>query len=100
MPCVSGRRIPILVRDSNKPEVRTLAGDRVELFDFDAVTAMTRSAKAVRGALAVVSALQGGPDVIIDAQLSLLRAAKAAGLGVSFPPTTHMTFSRCPKAST
>jgi nucleoside-diphosphate-sugar epimerase len=26
-----------------------------------------------------VSALQGGPDVIIDAQLSLLRAAKAAG---------------------
>ena len=72
--------VRILVRDSNKPEVRTLAGDRVELFDFDAVTASDSvRAKAVRGALAVVSALQGGPDVIIDAQLSLLRAAKAAG---------------------
>jgi len=33
----------------------------------------------MKGATAVVSTRQGGPDVIVDAQLALLRAAKAAG---------------------
>lgn len=75
-----GVRVRVLVRDPAKPDVAALAGDRVELVAFDAVSAGDAArADAVRGAFAVVSALQGGPDVIIDAQLALLRAAKAAG---------------------
>lgn len=73
-------KVRALVRDPSKPEVAGLAGPRVELMAFDAVaaTAAQREA-AVRGVRAVVSTLQGGPDVIVDAQLQLLRAAKAAG---------------------
>lgn len=57
-----------------------MAGDRVELAALDVVTADDAArVAAVRDAFAVVSTLQGGPDVITDAQLALLRAAKAAG---------------------
>ncbi|MFO0734475.1 MAG: NmrA family NAD(P)-binding protein [Labilithrix sp.] len=73
-------RVRLLVRDPEKPEVAALRSDRAELFAFDAATASDAArAEAVRGAFAVVSTLQGGPDVIVDAQLALLRAAKAAG---------------------
>jgi nucleoside-diphosphate-sugar epimerase len=76
----SGVRVRVLVRDPAKPEVATLASDRVELVAFDAAAASDAArVDAVRGAFAVVSALQGGPDIIIDAQLALLRAARAAG---------------------
>jgi nucleoside-diphosphate-sugar epimerase len=76
----AGVRVRVLVRDPGKPEVATLASDRVELVAFDATAASEAArAAAVRGAFAVVSTLQGGPDVIIDAQLALIRAAKAAG---------------------
>lgn len=75
-----GVRVRVLVRDPKKPEVAAMARDRVELVAFDAVSASDAArADAVRGAFAVISTLQGGPDVIIDAQLALLRAAKAAG---------------------
>jgi nucleoside-diphosphate-sugar epimerase len=73
-------RVRALVRDPTRPEAAALAGDRVELFAFDAAGATDAArAEAVRGAWAVVSTLQGGPDIIVDAQLALLRAAKAAG---------------------
>ncbi len=73
-------RVRVLVREPNKPEVAAMARDRVELVAFDAVGADNEArAAAVRGAFAVVSTLQGGPDVIVDAQVALLRAAKAAG---------------------
>lgn len=75
-----GVRVRALVRDPGKADVAGLASERVELHRFDAVTAdAAQHAEAVRGAYAVVSTLQGGPDVIVDAQLALLRAAKAAG---------------------
>lgn len=75
-----GVRVRVLVRDPKKPDVASMARDRVELAAFDAVSATeAERADAVRGAFAVVSTLQGGPDVIVDAQLALLRAAKAAG---------------------
>lgn len=71
-----GVRVRALVRDPAK----FAAPDGVEVVRFDAVTASdAERAKAVAGAFAVVSTLQGGPDVIVDAQLALLRAAKAAG---------------------
>lgn len=73
-------RVRVLVRDPLKPEVAAIARDRVELVAFDAVKADDAArAAAVRGAFAVVSTLQGGPDVIVEAQLALLRAARAAG---------------------
>ncbi len=76
-----GVRVRVLVRDPKKPDVSTLAGERVELVAFDAVQATeAERLSAVRGAYAVVSALQGGPDIIVDAQLGLLRAAKAEGV--------------------
>ena len=75
-----GVRVRVLVRDPARPEVAAMAGPRVELVGFDATAADDAArAAAVRGAFAVVSTLQGGPDVIIDAQLALLRAAKTAG---------------------
>jgi nucleoside-diphosphate-sugar epimerase len=73
-------RVRALVRDPKRPELAGLAGGRVELLAFDAVKADAATlAEVVRGSFAVVSTLQGGPDVIVDAQLRLLRAAKAAG---------------------
>jgi nucleoside-diphosphate-sugar epimerase len=73
-------KVRALVRDLKKPEAAALASDRVELLAFDAAGASdAERAQAVRGAWSVVSTLQGGPDIIIDAQLALLRAAKAAG---------------------
>jgi nucleoside-diphosphate-sugar epimerase len=39
------------------------------------------------GATTVISAVQGGPDVIIDAQTSLLRAARTAGVRRFIPST-------------
>jgi nucleoside-diphosphate-sugar epimerase len=75
-----GARVRALVRDPAKPEAKALASDRVELVAFDATAATdAQRAAAVQGSYAVVSTLQGGPDVIVDAQLALLRAAKAAG---------------------
>jgi nucleoside-diphosphate-sugar epimerase len=73
-------RVRALVRSPERPEATALAGARVELHGFDAVTATdAQRASAVKGAFAVVSTLQGGPDIIIDAQFALLRAARAAG---------------------
>lgn len=74
-----GVNVRALVRDPEK--VSDLKGDRVELVAFDAAqnTEQDRAA-VVKGAFAVVSTLQGGPDIIIDAQMKLLQAAKAAGV--------------------
>lgn len=73
-------RLRILVRDPGRPEVASLSHERAELFPIDVATASeAERAAAVSGAWAVVSTLQGGPEVIIDAQLALLRAARAAG---------------------
>lgn len=75
-----GVRVRALVRDLGKPEALALAERGAETFAIDVATATdAQRDEAVRGAFAVVSTVQGGPDVIIDAQLALLRAAKAAG---------------------
>jgi hypothetical protein len=59
--------------------VASLRG-RVELVAFDAIAAGPAEVRAVvSGAFAVVSTLQGGPEIILDAQAALLQGAKAAG---------------------
>ena len=76
----AGVSVRVLVRDPAKLDVSALPKDRVEVVAFDAALATDAArADAVKGSYAVVSALQGGPDIIVDAQLALLRAAKAAG---------------------
>lgn len=72
-----GVRVRALVRT---PSQLTDADSRIEVMAFDATSASDAARDAaVRGAFAVVSTLQGGPDVIVDAQLALVRAAAAAG---------------------
>jgi nucleoside-diphosphate-sugar epimerase len=73
-----GVRVRALVRDPAKAGLPR--SDRLEVVAFDAALASgAQREAAVRDAFAIVSTLQGGPDVIVDAQLALLRAAKAAG---------------------
>jgi hypothetical protein len=52
---------------------------------------------AMKGATAVVSTRQGGPDVIVDAQLALLRAAKAAGARRFIPSDDSYNFLALPE---
>lgn len=75
-----GVRVRALVRDPQKAEAAAMAREGVDLFAFDAVSASDAARDAaVKGAFAVISTLQGGPDVIVEAQLALLRAAKREG---------------------
>jgi len=93
-----GARVRLLVRDPNKPEVAALRGERVELVAFDAARASeTECGEAVREAFAVVSTLQGGPDVIVDGQRRLLRAAKAAGARRFLPSDYSYNFFTLPE---
>jgi nucleoside-diphosphate-sugar epimerase len=93
-----GVRVRALVRDLAKPEAASLAAERVERVAFDAARASdAERAAAVAGAWAVVSTLQGGPDVIIDAQLALLRAAKAAGARRFIPSDFSYDFFGLPE---
>lgn len=48
--------------------------------------------RAFDGATAVVSAIQGGPEVIVDRQLDMLRAARAAGVRRFFPSDYSLNF--------
>ncbi len=91
-------RVRALVQDPGKPEAAALAGPRVELVAFDAVAATDAArAAAVAGAHAVVSALQGGPETIVDAQLALARAARAAGARRFLPSAFSYDFFALPE---
>lgn len=91
-------RVRLLVRDPEKPEVAALRGARTELVAFDATTATEADCRAaVQGAFAVVSTLQGGPDVIVDAQRRLLLAAKAAGARRFLPSDYSYNFFTLPE---
>lgn len=75
-----GVRVRALVRDPQKPEAAAMRSKGVEIVGFDAVTASeSEKEAAVSGAYALVSTLQGGADVIVEAQYALLRAAKRGG---------------------
>lgn len=74
-----GVRVRALVRDPQAPAVAALH-ERAEVVAFDAAAADHAAlAAATAGAFAVISTLQGGPDIIVDGQLALLRAARASG---------------------
>jgi nucleoside-diphosphate-sugar epimerase len=76
-----GVAVRALVRNTKTPEAIALAKSGAQLIELDIESATAEArAEAVKGAFAVISAVQGGPNIIIDAQRSLLLAAKAAGV--------------------
>lgn len=87
-------RVRALVRDAAKLDAST---ERVEVVEIDVATAGPAAREdAVKGAWAVVSTLQGGPDIIVDAQLGLLAAAKAAGARRFIPSDYSFDFFGLP----
>jgi len=93
-----GVKVRILAREPGRPEIAAMAQDRVELVGIDLGSASdAERIAAVEGAFAVVSALQGGPDVIIGVQLELLRAAKAAGARRFLPSDYSYDFFTLPE---
>jgi uncharacterized protein YbjT (DUF2867 family) len=63
-----------------------------DLADHDGLVAAARRADVV------VSALQGGPEVIVDGQVALARAAKAAGVARMIPSDFSFDFRTLPEA--
>lgn len=79
------------VRPGSRDKAAPLAqaGARVVEVDLGDPASLERASE---GAFAVVSALQGGPDVIIDGQLRLLRAARTAGAARFVPSDYSFNF--------
>jgi nucleoside-diphosphate-sugar epimerase len=77
-----GVTLRALVRPDSRQKVAPLSERGAEIVEVDLQRSDGSEAlsKALTGAFSVVSALQGGPDVIIDAQARLLEAAKRAGV--------------------
>ncbi len=74
-------RVRLLVRDANakKATLDSLAAMGAELIEGDLADAASLD-RATQGVDVIVSAVQGGPDVIIDGQLALAQAGKHNGV--------------------
>ena len=79
-------RVRLLVRDpSGKQEaLEALVTSGAELIEGDLADS-TSLDRATRGVDVIVSAVQGGPDVIVDGQVALARAGKANGVRRMLP---------------
>jgi nucleoside-diphosphate-sugar epimerase len=77
-----GVTLRALVRSGSRQKVASLSARGAEIVevDLDGPNGSEALSRALSGAFSVVSALQGGPDVIVDAQARLLEAAKRAGV--------------------
>ncbi|MCA9711564.1 MAG: MOSC domain-containing protein [Myxococcales bacterium] len=75
-----GVRVRALVRPGSEAKAADALGPEVELVTGALSSEHAALVQACRGAFAVVSAVQGGPEVIVDGQLALLRAAAEAGV--------------------
>jgi len=71
-----------LVRSGSRQKVASLSerGAEIVEVDLEGPGGSEALSKALTGAFSVVSALQGGADVIVDAQTRLLEAAKHTGV--------------------
>ncbi|GHE81708.1 hypothetical protein GCM10017786_10310 [Amycolatopsis deserti] len=75
-----GAPVRALVRPgTSEDKKRALTTGDVELVEGDLTDPAERLAEAVGDATTVISAVQGGPEVIVDGQANLLRAAEKAG---------------------
>ena len=76
-----GVALRCLVRPDSRKKLAHLEAKGAELVEGDLSAGSEAAlARACAGVFSVVSAVQGGPDVIIDGQLRLLRAALGAGV--------------------
>lgn len=88
----------ILVRPDSRPKATELEarGAQVVEGDLDDLAAL---AELASGAFAVISAVQGGPEVIIDGQLALLRAARDAGVRRFIPSDYSLDMFQVPEGA-
>jgi len=75
-----GVTLRALVRSGSRDKASALVKRGAEIVEIavDDPSQSEALAQAARGAFSVISALQGGPDIIIDAQVRLLEAARRA----------------------
>ncbi|MGH8522382.1 MAG: NmrA family NAD(P)-binding protein [Gammaproteobacteria bacterium] len=79
-----GARLRLLVRPGSRAKLATDVAAASEVVENEA--------GAFDGVYTVVSAIQGGPETIVDAQLNLLRAARAAGVRRFIPSDYSFNF--------
>jgi len=78
---VEGLSLRLLVRSESVSKLSKKMIGNAEVFEIDLTDAtVDELVKAFNGADAVVSALQGGPDIMIETQLKLLSAADQANV--------------------
>ncbi|RBQ12148.1 NmrA family protein [Spongiactinospora rosea] len=65
--------------EEKKRALTALRSGRLELVEGDITDPVERLAEVVGDATTVISAVQGGPEVIVDGQANLMRAAEKAG---------------------
>lgn len=76
----AGVAVRCLVRRDSRPKLARLEAAGAQVVEGDLSAGDEAAlARACEGVFSVVSAVQGGPDVIVDGQLRLLRAALSAG---------------------
>ncbi|MFC6881748.1 MULTISPECIES: NmrA family NAD(P)-binding protein [Actinomadura] len=84
-----GASVRALVRPGvdaeKKAAINALQARGLEVVEGDITDPAARLADAIGDAATVVSAVQGGPDVIVDGQVNLVRAAEKAGAGRFIP---------------
>jgi len=84
-----GARVRALVREGSDATKRSaldaLSPGGLEIVGGDLRDPVDRLARAVEGAEVIVSAVQGGPDVIVEGQTNLVRAAEKAGVARMIP---------------
>ncbi|WP_433226592.1 NmrA family NAD(P)-binding protein [Microtetraspora malaysiensis] len=93
-----GATVRALVRPGAAGEKRqaldALKAKGVELVEGDITDPTDRLAAAIGGAQTVVSAIQGGPDLIVDGQANLLTAAERAGAARFVPSDFAIDITR------
>lgn len=73
-------RLRVVVRPKSAAKLAHLRTRGVDVVEIDLEDRDAPLDQIVSGAFSVVSAVQGGPDVIVDAQLRLLEAARRQGV--------------------
>lgn len=91
-------RLRLLVRPASRGKVADLETRGVEIVEGD-VSDDNATQLLVEGAHAVVSILQGGPEIIIEGQKRLLHAARAAGARRFIPSDYSIDMFKVPKGA-
>ena len=96
----SGADVRAVVRDAQTPQAAALRELGADVVELDAAKAPPEKlVAALEGVHAVISTMQGGPDIIVDAQLRLLDAAVDAGVRRFFPSDYSFDFFTLPEGT-